>query len=296
MASVGSSKPIARPLRRQLHDLAWQIAPAVEMALFGQMTLEQVYRKEAELKTVAQFSGGIAHEIRQPLNMLAANIASFELTTEGLEIDADLRESLREDIDQADQSIDEIKDIENTMRNYVRLRQGGGCRIERLEVHDELNGLVSRFRSWLKVMGRDNIQITLNLAPEVGILYADRSQFRTMIRNLLRYADDALLGQGPGQIQVFTRLADKLAEVVVTDNGRGMKQSVVEQIMERLQRGETYTTKSLGIGLGLTLVYLSCKEHGGTFDIRSEEGVGTSVILRLPISEAPGTSRAETAI
>jgi signal transduction histidine kinase len=290
MASIGSSKPLARPLRRQLYDLAWQIAPAVEMALFGQMTLEQVYRKEAELRTVARFSGGIAHEIRQPLNMLAANIASLQLTTEALKVDAGLKESLREDLDQADQCVDEIKDIEDTMRNYVRLRQGSGCRIEELHVNEEMDGLVSRFRSWLEVMRRGNIQVNVNLAPEVGILHADRSQFRTMIRNLLRNADDALLGQGSGQIQVFTRRADMSVEVVVTDNGPGMKQSVVEQIIERLTRGETYTTKSLGIGLGLTLIYLSCKEHGGSFDIRSQEGVGTSVVLRLPISETTETT------
>lgn len=292
MASIGSSKPLARQLRRQLYDLAWQIAPAVEMALFGQMTLEQVYRKEAELKTVARFSGGIAHEIRQPLNMLAANIASLQLTTEDLKIDAALKESLREDLDQADQCVDEIKDIEDTMRNYVRLRQGSGCRIEELRVNDEMDGLVSRFRAWLEVMRRGNIQVNVNLAPEVGILHADRSQFRTMIRNLLRNADDALLHQGSGQIQVLTRRADKSVEVVVTDNGPGMKQSVVEQIIERLTRGETYTTKSLGIGLGLTLIYLSCKEHGGSFDIRSQEGVGTSVVLRLPISETTETTTA----
>lgn len=280
MASIGSSKPLARPLRRQLYDLAWQIAPAVEMALFGQLTLEEVYRKEAEVKTVAAFSGGIAHEVLQPLNLLRTKITSLRQLTQNLKIEPDLQSSLREDIDQAKQCIEEIQDIKDTMLNYVKLRQGGGGRFESLNVNRVVAGLVARFASWLDVMRDGSIQVTSNLSPDVGVISADNSQFRTMIRNLLRNADDALAARGVGQVNVSTRIADNWVEVVVTDNGPGMEQAVIE----KLKLGERYTTKSLGIGLGFTLIYLSSKEHNGSFDIQSKVGLGTSVILRFPVS------------
>jgi signal transduction histidine kinase len=280
MASIGSSKPMALPLRRQLYDLAWQITPAVEMALFGQMTLEEVYRKEAEVQTVATFSGGFAHEVRGPLNVLKARIFSLRQTTQMLKIDSGLQESLREDIDYVQQGVEEIQDIKDTMLNYVKLRQGSGYRIEPIDVNTEVTALVARFTSWLEVMRSGSIQVSVSLSPDTGIIEADRSQFRTMIRNLLRNAGDAFLGRDSGQIQVLTKLADKFIEVVVKDNGPGIEQPVIE----KLKRGERYTTKPQGIGLGFTLIYLSCKEHGGSFDIHSQVGVGASVILRLPIT------------
>lgn len=49
MASIASSKPMGQPLRQQLYDLAWQIAPAVEMALLAQMTQEEVYKLKLEV-------------------------------------------------------------------------------------------------------------------------------------------------------------------------------------------------------------------------------------------------------
>jgi signal transduction histidine kinase len=280
MASIGSSKPLAWSLRRQLYDLAWQIAPAVEMALFGQLTLEEVYRKEAEVKTVAAFSGGIAHEVLQPLNLLRTKITSLRQITQNMEIGPDLQSSLREDIDQAQQCVEEIQDIKDTMLNYVKLRQGGGGRFESLNVNEVVKKLVARFTSWLDVMRDGSIKVTSYLAPDVGVINADSSQFRTMIRNLLRNADDALAARGAGQVNVFTRIADNYVEVVVNDNGPGMEQAVIE----KLKLGERYTTKSLGIGLGFTLIYLSCKEHNGSFDIQSQVGLGTSVILRFPAS------------
>jgi signal transduction histidine kinase len=289
MASIGSSDPLSRPLRRQLYDLAWQIAPAVEMALFGQMTLEEVYRKEAEIKTVASFSGGIAHEVLQPLQLLRTKITSLRLTTKTLTIDPDSQQSLWEDLDLAQQGVEEIQDIKDTMLNYVKLRQGGGCRIQPLDVNTEVGRLVSRFTSWLEVMRSGTIQVSTSFSPDVGIIEADSSQFRTMLRNLLRNADDALGDQNSGQIQVLTKRADMFVEVIVRDNGPGMEQSIID----KLKRGERYSTKSLGIGLGFTLIYLSCNEHGGSFDIHSQLGVGTAVILRLPVS--PNASEKTTA-
>ena len=243
------------------------------------LTLEEVYLKEAEVKMVASLSAGIAHEVVESLQLVSTAIFGLRQQIQALEIDSGSQERLCEDLDLAQQGVGDINHIKDTMLNYVRLRQGGGCWIAPLDVNSEVLRLVSRYTSRLE-MRNTTTKVSSSLAPDVGMIQADISQFRTMLRDLLRNADDALENQNSGEIQVLTKLSDEFVEVIVRDNGPGMQQSVIE----KLERGERYTTKPLGIGLGLNLVYLACKVHGGSFHIDSQVGVGTSVVLRLPVS------------
>lgn len=280
MASIGSSRPLAGTLRRQLYDLAWQIAPAVEMALFGQMTLEEVYRKEAEIRTVALFSAVFAHDLRQPLSLLKTTITSLRQTMATDALDPAVRESIREDLDRAQQSAEEIQGYQDDVLRYADLQRGAASRMAPLEVNKLVNQLVSKFATYLKVMMDGKIQIEATLSPQVGEIQADDAQVRAMIRNLLRNANEAFVstGRGSGQIHVSTEVVDMKVRIKVQDNGPGMEQWVVE----KLKHGERCTTKPLGFGLGFRLIDLSCKAHGGSFDIESKLGFGTSVVLLLP--------------
>ena len=66
-------------------------------------------------------------------------------------------------------------------------------------------------------------------------------------------------------------------EVVIADNGEGIPQTDIEKIYEPL-----YSTKSIGVGLGLSIVKGIMEQHLGGIDIDSQVGIGTKVILWLP--------------
>lgn len=280
MASVGSSEPLTRSLRHQLYDLAWQIAPAVEMALLGQMTLEEVYRKEAEVKAVASFSACFAHEIPQPLQLLRSRITTLRQKIGTIKLEPEIEKTFHTDLNETQQCVEEIQDIKDTMLVYVKLRQGKGCQLAPVNVNEVVAEVAERFKLYFEVMREGSTHIKISLDPRVGEIQADKLQLKTMISNLLRNADHILERRTSGEIQVLTNLADKYVEVVVKDNGPGLEKSVIDKLL----RGEPHTTKPHGMGLGFTLIRLSCIAHGGSFEIDSTFGLGTSVALRLPDS------------
>jgi len=280
MASIGSSRPLAKHLREQIYDLAWQIAPAVEMALLGQMTLDEVYRKEAEINTVASFSAGFAHEVRQPLQLLLTKITSLRAAIETNPFDSNVREGARLDLEQARQSVLETQDFQNDMLEFVKLRQAGALQFAPLDVNSLLDELVKKFRSHCQVMREGKIQIEAKLTPGQIKITANPKLIRTMIRNLFSNADAALSKRDSGQIKVFTEVADGVLCINVQDDGPGMAPDVIE----KLNRGERFSTRPMGIGLGFRLVDLSCQAHGGSYKIKSSQGLGTVVMLQLPVN------------
>jgi signal transduction histidine kinase len=108
----------------------------------------------------------------------------------------------------------------------------------------------------------------------------------TMVQNLMRNAMDILSQATSGLIKVSTERADERILIKVKDDGPGMPPWLVQ----KLNRGESYSTKPLGVGLGYMMVRLICTAHGGTYFIKSEPDFGTLVTLDLPINAAGANS------
>jgi signal transduction histidine kinase len=91
-------------------------------------------------------------------------------------------------------------------------------------------------------------------------------------------------GSDGARIEVTTRCAPGVAELCVTDNGPGIPSEQIEQVFE-----STFTTRSIGqgTGLGLALVRLIVKRHGGSIHAESD-GAGTRVRVQLPLRGAQG--------
>lgn len=110
-------------------------------------------------------------------------------------------------------------------------------------------------------------------------LVADEDKMRRVLSNLvdnsLTFSNDACI------IEVKARTLDGVAEIVVSDSGWGIPEEDLPHLTERFYRGRHGETVK-GTGLGLALCSEIVKMHGGTMDIRSTPGRGTSVTLRLP--------------
>jgi PAS domain S-box-containing protein len=116
--------------------------------------------------------------------------------------------------------------------------------------------------------------------PPVGMAKAPLTQ---VVFNLIQNAGDAMKSRGAGQVTVSVRVSEASVFLSVTDDGPGMTPEVLARCMEPY-----FTTKTRGIstGLGLSLVYGLVRDAGGSVEVSSEVGKGTSFTLRLPIGVA----------
>jgi signal transduction histidine kinase len=107
----------------------------------------------------------------------------------------------------------------------------------------------------------------------------DRHRFARVVENLLANSMDALGGGSGGTIEVtWAYAATGGVALTVKDNGKGIPRKVIKRIFEPFYSHG----KARGTGLGMATVKKIVEEHGGTIDVQSEEGQGTTVTLLLP--------------
>lgn len=129
--------------------------------------------------------------------------------------------------------------------------------------------------------GPSPVALRLQEVPwPVGRVLGDRDLLVAAIRNLLDNARKFM--HEDGQIEVHATDDGRLATVEIADTGIGIPASEIEHVFEELYRGRN-AQGIAGSGLGLTLVQRIVALHGGTVAVRSREGQGTVVTIRLPL-------------
>ena len=118
-------------------------------------------------------------------------------------------------------------------------------------------------------------------------LSLDRDRLDRAIRNVIDNACQAMLdetGTG-GQLAIVARVADERLELSFKDTGKGISPEEQLRIFEPL-----YSTKIIGVGLGLPLVKQVMEQHKGGIEVKSEAGNGAEIILWLPLPPDPSVT------
>jgi signal transduction histidine kinase len=135
-----------------------------------------------------------------------------------------------------------------------------------------------------------HVRLETDIASNVGGLIADSRRVRQILANLMSNALD--FSRQGGWIRLSAVRANGFIEFTVTDNGAGIPSAFIESVFERfatLPRGSSRG----GAGLGLSIVKSFVGLHGGTVEIASEEGRGTTAKVRLPVRPALDAVAAE---
>jgi hypothetical protein len=111
------------------------------------------------------------------------------------------------------------------------------------------------------------------------MLALDPEQIRKVLTNLVLNANDAV--EEGGRIHICTGRRDGWVELIVADNGSGMSREFMDQCLSRPFK----TTKKHGIGIGLFQSRMIVEAHKGEIEVESEEGVGSTFRVLLPIQE-----------
>src|SRR5690606_9049057 len=134
------------------------------------------------------------------------------------------------------------------------------------------------------------VRLDTSIAPNVGGLIADSRRVRQILANLMANALD--FAREGGWIRLSAVRAGGFVEFTVADNGAGIPSAFIDSVFDRfatLPRGSSRG----GAGLGLSIVKSFVGLHGGTVEIASEEGRGTTAKVRLPVRPALDAVAAE---
>jgi signal transduction histidine kinase len=216
-------------------------------------------QRSERLATIGQVAGGIAHELRNPLNVVKTSVyyllnarnATAEKNTEHLQ-------RIERHVTLADNVITALTSFAKVPVPSLRPFPVAQCLQEVLET----------------TALPPNIRVTIDCPDSLPAALADVDQVRIVFANLIRNAREAMPGGGTLSIQ--GRPVDDCVEVSVSDTGVGIATDNLHQIMEPL-----YSTKARGLGLGLAIARAILDKNKGTMRLVSELGRGSSFTVRL---------------
>jgi len=262
------------------------LAEVEERARIAQVEA-QLYRSQ-HLAIIGRLAGGVAHEFNNQVGAMlhyAAFIREEAAERAGRGTSDDGWEGVRRDAEQIEQAGQRVIGL------VRQLLAAGSQETVRSEPVD-LNKIVCGFEQPLRDSLGGHSRLRLSLAPQLWPVTADPALVRQVLLNLATNASEAM--PGGGSVSIETRnvtIGD--AEVrhhaelgsgpyvclIFADSGTGMEPEILEHAFEPF-----FTTKPLaeGCGLGLASVYGIIRQAGGTVDISSAPGTGTTVTAWLP--------------
>lgn len=242
---------------------------------------EEELRQAQKMEAIGRLAGGIAHDFN---NLLAIVLLHSDLLLKRLAPG-----------DPARRRAEEIKSASHRAASLTRQLLAFSRRQVLQPKVINLNEAVANMSNMLRRLIGEDINLLTVLEPELGRVKADPGQVEQVIMNLAVNARDAMPGGGKLIIEtknVFLseEYASRHASVTsgqyirltVSDTGHGMDKETQERIFEPF-----FTTKDLGkgTGLGLSTVYGIVKQSGGDIWVYSEQGIGTTFKVYLPLSE-----------
>ncbi|MDZ4783335.1 MAG: ATP-binding protein [Planctomycetia bacterium] len=254
-----------------------------ERAEASQQHLAAQLAHASRITTMGHLTAGLAHELNQPL----AAIANFAEASDVLLDQTNVDETrLREHARQIQQAALRAGQIVRGMRNFVQPQRGSRNPLD-------LNALVREVIEFCRPeMLRRQVECESTLTSAPLVVAADRIQVQQVLVNLLQNAMDALDASPVAErrIEVRTSEADGFAQVDVVDNGPGVAAELVDAMFQPF-----HTTKTNGLGIGLSISRSIVEQHLGRIWATSSVGAGAKFCFSLPCFHEYEHPRTETA-
>jgi signal transduction histidine kinase len=218
----------------------------------------------AELGT---FTGGLAHEIKNPLSTVQLNL---QLLQEDLLPDNPAYSRIVGRLNTVQREASRLKDILDDFLKYAG-------RIELDPRPTELNSLLEELVDFFTPQAQlQKVQLRLRRYDGQLVARVDPKLIKQALLNLMINALHAMNERG-GELILSLRANGNEALIEVTDTGVGIPAEVADKIFKAY-----YSTKAGGTGLGLAMTRRIVEEHGGTISVESEPGKGSVFTIRLP--------------
>jgi signal transduction histidine kinase len=233
----------------------------------------------SEQAALAKLAQQVAHDIRSPLAALDSIIKDLSQLPEEKRII--MRSAMGRIRDIANNLIEKNRQLSMASRGENDGISSSDAAMSIQLLSSLIDPLITEKR--LQFRARMGIEIDFQLGPESYGVFANIQprELKRMLSNLINNSVEALNGKGSIILRLERR--NNLVEITVQDSGKGIPAGVIEKLG---QRGATFG-KAEGSGLGLYHAKTTIESWGGSLKIQSEQGAGTNVTLRLPLSIVP---------
>jgi PAS domain S-box-containing protein len=215
------------------------------------------------LQAIGRLAGGIAHDF----NNLITGISGYAELLENRIDDDDPR---REDIHEIRRAAGRAAELTQRLLTFARRQVITPKVVDLAQQLREGSGL-------LRQLAGDSVRLHLDLPVEPAVVRIDPVQFDQLLHNLTTNARDAM--PKGGELTIRLTKDERVVLLTVDDTGEGIAREHVSHLFEPF-----YTTKAVGAGtgLGLAMVHGIVDQAGGTIEVDSTVGVGTTFTIRFP--------------
>lgn len=224
----------------------------------------QVWHAE-RLASIGRLASGLAHEINNPINGVRNCIYAIRG-------DLDNHRQTEDYLDMMDQGLTSASGVLNKLLGFARQQQPGTSKVDLNEALDPVQRLVS-FN-----MERKGLNLEIDLKEGLPLVKADQQLIQEVIMNLLINAIDASTEGDTIAMKTFSD--EEWVYLAVSDQGHGIDSENLEKIFDPF-----FTTKDTGegTGLGLSICLTIIQAGGGSIDVDTEPGRGSTFTLNLPL-------------
>lgn len=210
----------------------------------------------------------VAHEIKNPLTPMKLSVQYLEKAWDEKSEDWEerLKRFSRTIIDQ----IDTLSAIASEFSDFAKMPRK---RVERVNLVTVIRNSLSLFDDV------QNIDFKFDFIEKSCVVDADRAQLLRVFNNLIKNSIQAIGNKQDGEIMIDIFERNGFFKIKVADNGSGISKEMADKIFS-----PSFTTKTSGMGLGLSIVRSIIIEAGGEISFESEEGKGATFIIQLPVA------------
>ncbi|MCH2106519.1 MAG: response regulator [Planctomycetes bacterium] len=236
---------------------------------------EEKKREDHKMEALGRLAGGVAHDFN---NLLTAIVGYSDLSLSRMNPEDPEYESLEQ--------IRLAGDRASVLTRQLLLL---GRKQIAAPVSLSLGAVAMNMEKILQSMLGEKVTLTLDVQPELQPIKAEQGQLEQVLVNLTVNARDAIEGYGTVNIRVGKEEdTEDLIHIIVEDDGSGMDQETQARMFEPY-----FSTKPLdkGTGLGLSIVYGIVQQNGGSMEVQSELGQGTTMKVLLPTTDEPAVNQ-----
>ena len=241
-----------------IHEIVNRLKSIIEYKII----LEELVRKE-KLATIGTLIGSIGHELRNPLGVISNSVYFLNHKIKKKE------EKVEKHLNILQKEVDKASKFISSLLDFIRIRTPS---FKEGDINKAIENVVK------ELVIPENISLERNLDVELPRIQFDLSQMKQVFHNLILNAIQAMPDGGILEIQTLSR--EDFIYIRIKDSGIGISEGDFDKIFEPL-----FTTKVIGIGLGLTIVKDILEKHNGTVEAMGNIGGGTIFILKLPLKE-----------
>jgi two-component system, OmpR family, sensor kinase len=235
---------------------------------------ETLSRLEGLFTTQRRFIADVSHELRTPLTVIKGEISLMRRIGH---VDEESLTNVEGEVDRLTRMVGDL----------LLLAQAESGRLPMDNKKVELDTIMLEVFHQMRTLAGGKLQLSIGEIDQI-LVNGDRDRLKQVLVNLVSNAIQYT--PAGGKVTLNLEKANNQARLTVSDTGQGIPAQDIPHIFERFYRSErsrkrTSGAQSNGFGLGLSIAYWIIRNHGGSIEVNSREGQGTTFCVWLPISE-----------